>query len=85
MLVELCKVLAANPTDAGLVALGRLSSHIIVLRRLSRSVAGLLQNRENPALQAALVNDMGSVLQQEIPETTRQTVTPEPGANSTRR
>ena len=84
VLVELTRVLADNPTDAGLIALGRLSSHIIVLRRLSRSVAGMLQNGENPALQAALVKDLGAMVEQEIPEIARQLVDAEPDAKSTR-
>ena len=84
VLVELTRVLASDPTDAGLVALGRLSSHIIVLRRLSRSVAGMLQMGENPALQAAMVKDLGALVEQEIPEIARQLVDAEPDAKSTR-
>ncbi len=41
------------------IAIGRLTAHIMTLRRLSRSVAGMLQAGENPALQAALVKDLG--------------------------
>ena len=43
------------------VAIGRLTAHLVVLRRLSRSVAGMLQRGENPALQAAIVKDLGTV------------------------
>lgn len=84
VLVELCKALGSNPSDAGLVALGRLSSHIMVLRRLSRSVAGMLQKGKNPALQAALVKDLGALVEQEVPEIARQLVDAEPDAKSTR-
>lgn len=84
VLVELCRALGSNPSDAGLVALGRLSSHIIVLRRLSRSVAGMLQKGENPALQAAMVKDLGALVEQEIPDIARQLVDAEPDARSTR-
>jgi hypothetical protein len=55
----------------------------MTLRRLSRSVAGMLQNGENPALQAALVKDLGALVEQEIPEIARQLVDAEPDAKST--
>ncbi len=83
LLVELVRALGPEPTDAAAVAIGRLSSHIITLRRLSRSVAGMLQAGENPALQAALVKDLGALLEQEIPEIARLLVATEPDERST--
>ncbi|MEA2768859.1 MAG: hypothetical protein QOD93_1821, partial [Acetobacteraceae bacterium] len=62
LFVELVRALGAEPSDAGAIAIGRLTSHIMTLRRLSRSVAGMLQNGENPALQAALVKDLGALV-----------------------
>ncbi len=83
LMVELVRALGPEPTDAAAAAIGRLSSHIITLRRLSRSVAGMLQAGENPALQAALVKDLGALLEQEIPEIARQLVAAEPDERST--
>ena len=83
LLVELTRALGPNPTDAAAIALGRLTSHIMVLRRLSRSVAGMLQNGENPALQASLVKDLGALVEQEIPEIARQLIATEPDERST--
>ena len=83
LFVELVRALGPEPSDAGAVAIGRLTSHIMTLRRLSRSVAGMLQNGENPALQAALVKDLGALVEQEIPEIARQLVDQEPDAKST--
>jgi alkylation response protein AidB-like acyl-CoA dehydrogenase len=83
LFVELVRALGAEPSDAGAIAIGRLTSHIMTLRRLSRSVAGMLQNGENPALQAALVKDLGALVEQEIPEIARQLVDAEPDAKST--
>ena len=37
-------------------------------RRLSRSVAGMLAEGADPALQAAMAKDLGALLEQEIPE-----------------
>ncbi len=57
---------------------------MMTLRRLSRSVAGMLQAGGNPATQAALVKDLGAVLEQEIPEIARLLIEAEPEAESTR-
>jgi alkylation response protein AidB-like acyl-CoA dehydrogenase len=83
LFVELVRALGPNPSDAAAVAIGRLTAHIMTLRRLSLSVAGMLQNGENPALQAALVKDLGAQVEQEIPEIARQLVHQEPDAEST--
>ncbi len=83
LLIELVRALGRDPSDAAAVAIGRLTSHIMTLRRLSRSVAGMLQAGENPALQAALVKDLGALLEQEIPEIARGLVEAEPDRGST--
>jgi alkylation response protein AidB-like acyl-CoA dehydrogenase len=84
LFTELVRALGPEPSDVGAIAIGRLTSHIITLRRLSRSVAGMLQKGDNPALQAALVKDLGALVEQEIPEIARQLVDQEPDAKSTR-
>ncbi len=83
LLVELARAIGPEPSDAAAVAIGRLSAHIMTLRKLSRSVAGMLQAGENPALQATLVKDLGAMLEQEIPEIARQLVEAEPDRHST--
>ncbi len=83
LLVELVRAIGPDPSDAAAVAIGRLSAHIMTLRTLSRSVAGLLQAGENPALQATLVKDLGAMLEQEIPEIARQLIEAEPDRHST--
>jgi alkylation response protein AidB-like acyl-CoA dehydrogenase len=83
LFVELVRALGSDPSEAAAIAIGRLAANIMTLRRLSRSVAGMLQNGENPALQAALVKDLGALVEQEIPEIARQLVDAEPDAKST--
>ena len=80
---ELVRALGPDPSDAGAQAIGRLTAHFMTLRRLSWSVAGMLQAGENPALQATLVKDLGALVEQEIPEIARQLVDQEPDAKST--
>jgi len=71
LLVELVRALGPDPSERAAIAVGRLVAHIATLRRLSRSVAGALQAGGDPALQAALVKDVGALLEQEIPEIAR--------------
>jgi alkylation response protein AidB-like acyl-CoA dehydrogenase len=85
LLVELVRALGSDPSERESIAIGRLGAHIMILRRLSRSVAGMLGAGQDPALQAAVVKDLGAVLEQEIPEIARLLVASEPQAYSTER
>lgn len=78
LLVEAVRALGPDAPDRAAVAIGRLTSHILALRSLSRSVAGMLQAGDDPALQAALVKDLGNVLEQETVEVVRLLVDVEP-------
>ncbi len=78
LLVEAVRILGPAAPERAAVAIGRLTSHILALRRLSRSVAGMLQAGEDPALQAALVKDLGNALEQETVEVVRLLVDVEP-------
>jgi len=84
LLTELVRALGKDPSDTATVALGRLAAHIMTLRRLSRSVAGMLQAGDNPALQAALVKDLGALVEQEVPEIARLLHAAEPDLAATR-
>lgn len=83
LLVELVRALGPDPSPAAKIAIGRLVGHIYTLRRLSRSVAGMLQRGDDPAIQAALVKDLGALVEQEIPEIARQLIAAEPDTKST--
>ena len=78
LLVETLRVLGTNPSERAAIAIGRLGAHLVTLRRLSRSVAGMLQAGQNPATQAALVKDLGALLEQEIPDIARSLVAVDP-------
>ncbi|PAY07401.1 acyl-CoA dehydrogenase [Bradyrhizobium sp. UFLA03-84] len=84
LFAELIRVLQRNPSDHATIAVGRLISHFVVLRQLSRGVAWLLQNGENPALEAAVVKDLGALVEQEMPDVVRSLVEIEPGSEQTR-
>lgn len=71
LLVELVRALQASSAEKATEAIGRLVAHIHVLRQMSLSVAGLIQDGKDAAIHASLVKDLGAVLEQEIPEVAR--------------
>lgn len=72
LLVEAFRELGPDPHPAAAADLGRLVAHLATLRRMSTSIAGLLQKGESPATQAALVKDLGTTFEQKIPEVVRR-------------
>jgi len=84
LLVELVRALGRDkePAPGAAAALGRIVAHIAVLRRMSRSVAGMLQRSEDPSLQAAIVKDLGAIVEQEIPEIARRLIATEPSTRA---
>ncbi len=75
---ELLRLLAGAPDTGARRLVGRLAAHLMVLRHMSCSIAGMLARGENPALQATIVKDLGTTLEQEIPEIVRALVPCEP-------
>ena len=84
LLIELISALKDSNSDLACSVIGRLTAHLMVLRRLSRGVTVLLERGENPSLQAAIVKDLGAVFEQQLPEIARQLVEAEPDRQSTR-
>ncbi len=71
LLVEFARRIGANPDPRAAEALGRFTAHLWTLRRMSLSIAGMLQAGEMPNLEAALVKDLGNAFEREIPELVR--------------
>ncbi len=71
LLEELVAALGPDAPAAAHAAIGRLTSHLIVLRQMARGMAALLEAGEDPALEAAIVKDLGAAFEQAIPETAR--------------
>mgnify|MGYP001271629406 CR=1 FL=1 len=61
-------------SDAARRGVGRLVSHLWTMHHISLSVAGLISRGEHPNTEAALVKDLGTRFEQEIPEVARQLV-----------
>ncbi len=65
---ELIADVSKEPTERAAVALGHLVAEMATLRQMSLSVAGMLHAGENPNLEAAVVKDVGTTFEQEVPE-----------------
>lgn len=78
LFAKLVEEIGPEPSVRAATEIGRLASHLVTLRRMSRSVAGALDGGEDPNLQAAMVKDLGAILEQAIPEIARGLVAAEP-------
>jgi|GEM_PF-21476 len=67
----LVAALGPDAPAAAHAAIGRLTAHLIVLRQMARGMAALLAAGEDPALEAAIVKDLGATFEQAIPEVAR--------------
>jgi hypothetical protein len=80
---EFVAALKQQPSGEGARTVGRLIAHLSTLRRMSRSIATMITDGQDAALHAALVKDLGTCFEQEIPETLRLVLQtePEPGSS----
>jgi hypothetical protein len=74
LLVELINHVGRKPTERQAIEIGRLVAHLSALRRMSSSIAGLLERGESPVTEAALVKDVGTAFERELPEIARKLV-----------
>lgn len=84
LLVEMIRLLGASPAREAKVAVGRLTAHLLVLRQMSRSVAWMLEQGKDAALQATIVKDLGALYEQEIPDIARRLIAANPDDPATR-
>src|SRR5581483_3051598 len=70
---------------AGARALGELAARLCALRELSMDIARRLQAGETPAVEAAMVKDLGTRFERDVIEAARLHVTPETAGERFRR
>jgi alkylation response protein AidB-like acyl-CoA dehydrogenase len=78
LIIELIREVGREPDERSAVVIGRLTAHLATLRQMSLSIAGMLQAGQNPNLEAAVVKDVGTSFEQEIPEVVHALLGPEP-------
>ncbi len=71
VLVELIRAVGAEPDLRSAEGLGRLVAQLHTLRRMSVSVAGMLQAGKEPVVEGSLVKDLGTVWEQQLPHRVR--------------
>jgi alkylation response protein AidB-like acyl-CoA dehydrogenase len=67
LLVELTAAAGVQPAPEVRLALGNLVAELWTLRQMSLSIAGQLAAGKDPALEAAIVKDLGATFEQELP------------------
>jgi acyl-CoA dehydrogenase len=71
VMLELIRALGKDPDTRGAEGLGRLVAQLHTLRRMSVSVAGMLQAGKEPVVEGSIVKDLGTVWEQDLPEQVR--------------
>ena len=70
-LVELVRRAGEEPSEHLAEGIGREVAHLATLRRMSLSVAGMLQAGKTPSVEAAVVKDLGTNFEQALPDKVR--------------
>jgi len=71
VLTELVRALGREPDLRGAEGVGRLVAQLHALRRMSVSVAGMLQAGKEPVVEASIVKDVGTIWEQQLPHRVR--------------
>ena len=69
--VEFVRAAGPSPDDGAAALIGRLASQLMTLRRMSISVAGMLQQGQSPVVESALVKSLGNDFEKMLPELVR--------------
>lgn len=85
LLVEALREVPRGESRADGIAVGELVSRLWALRQMSLSVAGRLEEGEDPATAAAIVKDLGTRFEGDLIDAVRLLVGVEPDLNSLRR
>jgi acyl-CoA dehydrogenase len=72
VLPELVRTLGPEPDLRGAEGLGQLVAQLHTLRRMSVSVAGMLQAGKEPVVEGSMVKDLGTVWEQKLPARVRE-------------
>ncbi|MBV8705288.1 MAG: acyl-CoA dehydrogenase family protein [Acetobacteraceae bacterium] len=82
LLKEMVRAAGPEPDRATAAAIGRMAAQLATLRRMSLSIAGMLQAGEQPVNEAAVVKDLGARYEQDLPNVARALFPAEPELES---
>ncbi len=72
VLIELVRALGPDLDARSAEGLGRLVAQLHTLRRMSVSVAGMLQAGREPVVESSIVKDLGTIWEQKLPHRVRE-------------
>ena len=72
VLTELVRAVGKNPDTRSAEGIGRLVAQLHTMRRMSVSVAGMLQAGKEPVVEASIVKDIGTIWEQQLPQRVRE-------------
>jgi acyl-CoA dehydrogenase len=72
VMLELIRALGPEPDIRASEGLGRLVAQLHTLRRMSVSVAGMLQAGKEPVVEGSIVKDLGTLWEQKLPSRVRE-------------
>src|SRR4030095_3294525 len=72
VMLELIRALGPEPDIRSAEGLGRLVAQLHALRRMSVSVAGMLQAGKEQMVEGAIVKDLGTIWEQKLPHRARE-------------
>ena len=72
VLLELIRAIGPDPDVRSTEGLGRLTAQLHTLRRMSVSVAGMLQAGKEPVVEGSIVKDLGTLWEQKLPARVRE-------------
>ena len=75
VLTELIRILGSNPDQRQAEGIGRLIAQLHTLRQMSISVSGMLSDGKEPSIEAAIVKDVGTNWEQQLPNCARDLAT----------
>lgn len=67
LFVEFLRLAGPTPAEPVRSLIGRIAAQIWTLRQMSLSVAGQLAQQRDPAIEAAMVKDLGNTFEQDLP------------------
>jgi acyl-CoA dehydrogenase len=76
-LVHLIDAAGPDPSARDAEKIGRLVAHLLTLRQMSFAIAGMIERGHVPAVEAALVKDLGNHFDQDVPAAAREVMTEE--------
>ncbi len=71
VLTELVRAIGPDPDTRSAEGIGRLVAQLHTMRRMSVSVAGMLQAGKEPVVEASIVKDIGTLWEQQLPHRVR--------------